>query len=74
MNLINILSAQATSIEFTYVLTILADLGDGPEELIFTYSPDDNHGLGPEVSAWLMSNPDFPLEGPTAPDDDLPPA
>lgn len=67
MNLINILSAQPTTAEHVHVLTIIADIGDGPEELIFTYSPDDNHGLGPEVSAWLMSNPDFPLEGPLPP-------
>jgi hypothetical protein len=61
MKLVNIISATATAVAGAFDLQIVADLGDGEKEYPFTYSPDDQHGLGPQVGAWLAAHPGFPI-------------
>lgn len=63
MQLINVLSAEITRWLNIYSLVIVADLGkgDGAQQYPFTYHVDDNDGLTPDVQAWLMEHPEFPL-------------
>ena len=61
MNLISIKTAKLSRITGWLDLTITADLGDGVQDYPYTYDPDENDGLNPAITAWLMSNPAFPI-------------
>lgn len=66
MNLVTIKAAKQSRITGWLELTITADLGDGAQDYPYTYNPAENEGINPEVTAWLMANPAFPI-GPADP-------
>lgn len=61
MNLVTIKTAKQSRITGWLELTITADLGEGAQDYPYTYNPAENEGLNPEVTAWLMANPAFPI-------------
>lgn len=61
MNLVTIKAAKQSPITGWLELTITADLGEGAQDYPYTYNPAENEGLNPEVTAWLMANPAFPI-------------
>lgn len=61
MNLITIKAAKQSRITGWLELTITANLGEGAQDYPYTYNPAENEGLNPEVTAWLMANPAFPI-------------
>lgn len=50
----------STAMEIDLTATLID--GDAPDRFPFIYRPDDRYGLNPEVTSWLMSNPEFPIE------------
>ena len=42
-------------------LMVDATVEQARETFSFIYNPDDIYGLTPDVTAWFMVNPDFPI-------------
>jgi len=61
MNLVTVKAAKQSPITGWIEFTITADLGDGAQDYPYTYNPAENEGMNPEVTAWLMANPAFPI-------------
>ena len=59
MELKSVVSVRRSHIQGWLELEISADLGEGVQVYPYTYFPGENVGLNPEITAWLMSNPDF---------------
>jgi hypothetical protein len=67
MQLIQIISVQATATPDHYEVDIEADIGNGPETLPFSLDPNDPYGLAPQVKAaidaWIAAeNPVEPYD------------
>jgi hypothetical protein len=39
-------------------MRITADVGSGPEDMDYSYHPNDPHGLSPQIKKHLKSHPD----------------
>lgn len=61
MKLIKVLSAEAVAGTDIVACIIVANLGDGEQQMEFGWSRNDPYGLGPEVTAWFAENPEFPI-------------
>lgn len=67
MNLISIESAVNTQHAGAVDLVLTADVGNGPEQMPYTWIVGDPHGLGPKVDAWMVAHPNFTISAYVAP-------
>lgn len=75
-NLISIgkMTRAVADLDWPVVTELTVDFGEGVESSVFVYDPNDPFGdLNPQVAAWLLSNPDFPIDPYVAPPEPPPP-
>lgn len=58
LELIRIISAQATADGHTTTMTLEVETLRGTEEWPFSYDPEDEVGLGPAVKQYLTDHPE----------------
>lgn len=61
MELLEILSAEATQVPGLVSMELRVDFGDGPETMPFAYGEEDLAPLSVLVRDWLAENPDFEI-------------
>lgn len=61
LEIISVVSITYSPIEGWLEFILSVDFGNGPENMPFTYNPDDTEPVTQILKVWLENNPSFPI-------------